>query len=159
MPKDRMVWVELVTSGDDPETDSIERIRTIVTDKDLEIVAEGPATPVEDVAAVQEAVIALISDHIGKGTGLLAGARVRDTRRFLANQMPELSAYLHYRTIDVSTVRELVRRWYPEQYAARPNTGADADGISSAIAELRHYRAHVFALPPEPVAPPAESPA
>ncbi len=144
--KDRMVWVELVTSSDDPETGAIERIHAIVTDKDLAVVAEGPPTDVDDLAEVQRATIALISAHVGKGAGLLAGAQVRDVRRFLANQMPELSSYLHYRTIDVSTVRELVRRWYPDAHDARP-TGS---GIVGAIEELRHYRATVFAPPEAP---------
>ena len=146
--KDGIVWVDLVTSGDDPETGTIERIHAIVTDKDLAIVAEEPPRDVGDLEEAQGAAVALISAHVGKGKGLLAGVRVRETRRYLANQMPELSAYLHYRTIDVSTVRELVRRWHPEAYESRPRGG----GLGAAIEELRHYRATAFAEP-EPPAP------
>jgi len=141
---DRMVWIELATSGPDPEADHITRISTVVTDKELGVLGDGSALPVEDTAAAQAAILEVVKKHVLKGAGLLAGTRVQEVRLFLAAHLPELFEYLHYRNIDVSTLRELVRRWYPDVYADRPQ----GDGtIEGAIAELRYYRGSVFATP------------
>lgn len=145
---DRLVWIELATSGPDPDEDRIERIATVVTDKELEtLTTVGPLEVIEPGAA-ETATLEVVKEHVGPGVGLLAGARVQDVRSFLAVHMPALFDYLHYRNVDVTTVRELVRRWYPEAHASRP--GGDAS-IESALAELRHYRATAF-RPAEPTA-------
>jgi len=144
---DRLVWIELATSGPDPETDRIERVSAVITDKDLAVVAETGAVEVEagQLDAAQARVLSMVKEHVGEGVGLLGGTRVQDVRRFLAEQMPELFEHLHYRNVDLSTLRELVRRWYPDAWAARPE--ADAPSIRAAIAELAYYRDAVFRTP------------
>lgn len=149
---DRLLWIELATSGPDPERDSIERITTVVTDKALEVVATAGPLEVTDPAAAEAATLEVVQAHAGPGVGLLAGDRVQDVRRFLAARMPALFDYLHYRNVDVGTVRELVRRWYPDAYASRPTAGGT---IEAAVAELRHYRDHAF-KPIEPSADPED---
>lgn len=81
------------------------------------------------------------------GTAPLAGNSVHADRMFLHRFMPDFEGHLHYRNVDVSTLKELVRRWYPKAYAGRPNKGgghrAMAD-IRESLEELRYYREHVF---------------
>ncbi len=80
-----------------------------------------------------------------KGQAPLAGSSVSHDRRFIDKYMPELSAWLHYRTIDVSTVKELVKRWYGHlELPAKKNTHRALDDIRESIDELRYYRAHAF---------------
>lgn len=136
---DRMVWIELATSGPDPEAHRIEHVAAVVTDKELAVVG-ATALAVDDATASEAALLALVKEHVAEGAGLLAGARVQEVRLFLAAHMPGLFGYLHYRNVDVTTVRELVRRWYPDAHAARPR----GDGLDAALAELRHYRDTVF---------------
>lgn len=91
--------------------------------------------------------LAFIAEHCGKRTAPLAGNSVHHDRRFLAAYMPELLAYLHYRIIDVSTVKELTRRWYPDALAAAPpkrETHRALEDIRESIAELQYYRSAVF---------------
>lgn len=83
----------------------------------------------------------------------LCGNSIGTDRRFLAAYLPEIENYLHYRSVDVSSVKELVRRWYPAVKAARPNkTGRHRalDDIRDSVAELQYYRTHVFIAPGEP---------
>lgn len=142
---DRLVWIELATSGPDPEKDRIERISAVITDKELDVVAETGAVEVDEAQTAQATILSMVKEHVGEGVGLLGGTRVQDVRRFLAEQMPELFGHLHYRNVDLSTLRELVRRWYPDAYAARPTS--DEPSIASAIAELSYYRGAVFRTP------------
>jgi len=152
---DRLVWIELATSGPDPETDRIERVSAVITDKDLAVVAQTGAVEVDEVGPAQARVLSMVKEQVGEGVALLGGTRVQDVRRFLAVQMPELFEYLHYRNVDLTTLRELVRRWYPAVFEARPNAGADPS-IASAIRELSYYRETVFRAP-EPAEAGAES--
>jgi oligoribonuclease len=91
----------------------------------------------------------------------LCGNSIATDRRFLAAYLPDVDRFFHYRSIDVSTVKELARRWYPDAYAAAPDkTGAHRalDDIRESVKELRHYRDTVFrakASSPEPGGPPA----
>ncbi len=89
--------------------------------------------------------------HIPKaGTVPLCGNSIGMDRRFLAAYMPEIEEYLHYRSIDVSTIKELARRWYPGALAAAPRkeTGHRAlDDITESVAELRYYRSALFLDP------------
>jgi len=83
----------------------------------------------------------------------LCGNSIATDRRFLAAYLPEIENWLHYRSIDVSTVKELCRRWYPEAYdAAPPKKGAHRalDDIRESIAELAYYRRAIFAAAPDP---------
>ena len=166
-------------TGLDPARDVIVEIATLVTDDDLEIVAEGPDLvvhqPEEVLAAMSPVVLGMhtksglveavrastvsladaggqtlefLKAHVPEaGTVPLCGNSIAMDRRFLAVHLPELEAYLHYRSVDVSTVKELCRRWYPDAFAAAP---AKAGGhralhdIRESVAELRHYRATIF---------------
>ena len=176
-------------TGLDPTADVIVEIATLVTDDDLEIVAEGPDLVVhqppdalarmDDVVrdmhtrsgllpAIEASTITLEDagsrrwrssvEHVpGAGTVPLCGNSIGTDRRFLAAYLPEIEDYLHYRSVDVSTIKELVRRWYPEKRAGRPRkerTHRALDDIRESVAELRYYRDEVFAprSKPEPTA-------
>jgi len=105
--------------------------------------------------SVREAEVATLdflkSHGIESGTTPLAGNSIGTDRRFLARYMPELENFLHYRVVDVSTVKELVKRWYPDVVAARPekdSTHRALDDIRDSIAEMAFYRANVFQARP-----------
>ncbi|HYA45185.1 MAG TPA: oligoribonuclease [Acidimicrobiales bacterium] len=174
-----LVWMDLEMTGLEPSRDSIVEIATLVTDDELDIVAEGPdlviAAPPATLQAMGdvvrqmhsrsglleaisasttsleeagEATLAFVRVHVPeRGKVPLCGNSIATDRRFLAAQLPELEAYFHYRSIDVSTVKELARRWYPEAFAAAPKKlGAHRalDDIKESVAELRYWRSAVF---------------
>jgi oligoribonuclease len=171
--------MDLEMTGLDPERDSIVEIATLLTDDQLEIVAEGPdlvvAAPAEALAAMDEVVrvmhtrsglltaiqastttlaeagkstLAFLREHIdAPGTVPLCGNSIGTDRRFLAAWLPEVEQFLHYRSVDVSTVKELARRWYPDVYAAAPKKAGPhraLDDIKESVAELRYYREKLF---------------
>lgn len=108
-------------------------------------------TTLED---AQAQVLAYIREHCPEGSRPpLAGNTVSTDRAFLARDMPDLEAFLHYRIVDVSSIKELSRRWFPRAYFAAPdkngNHRALAD-IQESIEELRYYREAVFVEPPGP---------
>jgi len=100
------------------------------------------------------ATLDFIRAHIPEaGTVPLCGNSIATDRRFLAAYLPEIESWLHYRSVDVSTVKELSRRWYPDAYAAAPRKVGShraLDDIRESIAELAYYRRAVFAAPPGP---------
>jgi oligoribonuclease len=180
-----LVWMDLEMTGLDHTRDVIVEIATIVTDDQLDIVAEGPDLvihqPDEALAAmdpvVQEmhtksglieairasdvaladagaATLAFIREHAPEPrTVPLCGNSIGTDRRFLATYLPEIEEYLHYRSIDVSAVKELARRWYPKIAQARPQKVGShraLDDIRESIEELRYYREHVF-IAAEPI--------
>jgi oligoribonuclease len=192
--------MDLEMTGLDHLTDVIVEIATVVTDDQLDIIAEGPDLvihqPDEALVAMDPVVrgmhtksslldairasgvsladagaatLAFIREHAPEPrTVPLCGNSIATDRRFLAAYLPEIEAYLHYRSIDVSAVKELVRRWYPKIAQARPQklgSHRALDDIRESIEELRYYREHVFVAPesieepPPPVDAPAESPA
>jgi len=172
-----LVWIDLEMSGLDPERNTILQIASLISDADLNIVAEGPELVIHHPDSVLAAMDEWNRDHHG-ASGLSARVRAstisladaeRDTlafvqrycterssplcgnsihhdRRFLARYMPRLDAYLHYRNIDVSTVKELARRWYPNGPPPPEKRHAHLalDDIRESIEELRFYRQHVF---------------
>lgn len=172
-----LVWIDLEMTGLDPDACSIIEIATLVTDADLNVLAEGPvfaiATPEEELAAMDEwntthhtasglvdrirtqgvpiaqaerETLAFIRQWVPESSSPLCGNSVWQDRRFLTRYMKDLEAYLHYRLIDVSTVKELVRRWYPPSAQAPRKEKAHlalAD-IRDSVEELRHYRDTVF---------------
>jgi oligoribonuclease len=177
--------MDLEMTGLNPATHVIVEIATMVTDDELELVAEGPDVVVhqpssalaamDDVVremhtrsglakAVEESTVSLadagaatlefIRQHVpAPRTVPLCGNSIATDRRFLAAHLPEIEHWLHYRSIDVSTVKELCRRWYPDALHAAPQkkTAHRAAGdILESIAELRHYRATIFRPPPSP---------
>lgn len=107
-----------------------------------------------DLADAEQQVLAYVRTHVPEARKApLAGSSVYVDRGFLANYMPELDAHLHYRLVDVSSVKELTRRWYPRVYFASPekkgNHRALGD-IRDSISELRYYRDAVFVPQPGP---------
>jgi oligoribonuclease len=177
--------MDLEMTGLNPSTDVIVEIATLVTDDELEIVAEGPDLVVHQpesalaamddyvrkmhtasglLARIEASTVSLaeagqttlefIKAHVPeKRTVPLAGNSIGTDRRFLAAWLPDIEEYLHYRSIDVSTVKELARRWYPEAYAAAPSKAGHhraLDDIRESVAELRHYRATIFRSASEP---------
>lgn len=177
-----LVWLDLEMTGLDPARHAIVEIATLVTDDQLEIVAEGPDLVVhqrpevlagmddvvramhersgllDDVVAstitLEEAgrrTIEFVRTHVPEPrTAPLCGNSIGTDRRFLAAHVNDLEEYLHYRSIDVSTVKELCRRWYPAAFAAAPaKAGAHRalGDIRESVAELRYYRSAIFAGP------------
>jgi oligoribonuclease len=171
--------MDLEMTGLDPRTDAIVEIATLVTDDDLQLVAEGPdlvvATSPEVLEGMSDVVRAMhtksglldavrasrvtldeagratldfLHQHIPQpGTVPLCGNSIGMDRRFLAEWLPDVERYLHYRSVDVSTVKELVRRWYPDAYAHAPKKAGGhraLDDIKESVAELAYYRAAVF---------------
>jgi oligoribonuclease len=185
--------MDLEMTGLVPARHVIVEIATLVTDDDLNIIAEGPDLVVhQDDAALAEMDEVVVDMHTRSGlldairastlTLADAGAQTLEfikthvpearrvplcgnsigmDRRFLAAYLPEIEEYLHYRSVDVSTVKELVKRWYPALNSSRPRkTGAHRalDDVMESVAEMKYYREHVFvrdgavAAPPPPLA-------
>jgi oligoribonuclease len=177
-----LAWIDLEMTGLEPSRHKIVEIASLITDDDLEIIAEGPqlvigASPSElaemddfvtsmhtssgllaeiettsrSIADAQVETLAFLASYIDEaGTVPLAGNSIGTDRRFLATQMPEIENFLHYRSVDVSTIKELARRWYPEVYANAPEKGGNhraLDDIKESLNELRYYRTHLFAPP------------
>ena len=171
--------MDLEMTGLDPARNVIVEIATIVTDDELNIIAEGPdlvlgATPEQlaemdevvrrmhtssgllnaigkSTVTVEDAMVATIDFlkvHIpNQGSVPLCGNSIAMDRRFLRHYMPALDDYFHYRTVDVSSVKELCKRWYRDLYSARPQklTAHRAlDDIRESVAELTYYREKVF---------------
>jgi oligoribonuclease len=177
MPQDAnaLVWIDLEMTGLDPNTDHILEIATIITDSELNIVAQGPVLAIRqpdavlaamdewnkrthgasglidrakastlDTADVERQTLEFIQPFVPKNKSPLCGNGICQDRRFLARLMPQLEAWVHYRNLDVSTLKELVRRWKPEIYDGfeKKNTHKALDDILESIAELKYYRAH-----------------
>ena len=171
-----MVWIDLEMTGLDLEHESIIEIATIITDAELNIIAEGPnlAINVSDnllanmdewntthhtasglVDRVRNEGVSLaeairqtcdfISANIEIGKTPLCGNSIHNDRTFLAKEMPEVLELLHYRIIDVSTIKQLTNRWYPNNPRYKKKEAHRAlDDIIESIEELRHYRKTIF---------------
>ena len=171
--------MDLEMTGLDPARHAIVEIATLVTDDDLQVVAEGPDLVVHQppdvlaqmdnvvrkmhtksglLAAIESSTVTLddagtatldfIRQHVPEPrTVPLAGNSIGMDRRFLALHLPDIEQYLHYRSVDVSTVKELCRRWYPEILAKAPEKAGGhraLDDIRESVAELQYYRSTVF---------------
>jgi len=179
-------WMDLEMTGLDPARHVVVEIATLVTDDELQIVAEGPDLVVSataeqldqmdsyvremhtksgllvaiegstlSLADAGRATLAFLRQHLDPGQVPLAGNSIGTDRRFLAAQLPELERFFHYRSVDVSTIKELVRRWYPDALAAAPSketTHRAMDDIKESVAELAFYRQTVFLPKPDPAA-------
>jgi len=181
-----LVWMDLEMTGLDHESDVIVEIATIVTDDNLEIIAEGPDLVIhqaDDVLARMDpfvvdmhtksglleqikasevsleaagaATLEFIQQHVPEAATVpLCGNSIGTDRRFLTAYLPDIENYLHYRSIDVSSVKELVKRWYPNVDADRPRGQGShraLDDIRESIREMAYYREHVFVAADEPV--------
>jgi oligoribonuclease len=176
---ERLIWIDLEMTGLDTDNDSIIEIATLVTDKHLNELAEGPilaiATPLARLQAMddwnrnqhgksglwqrclestitleqaQAQTLEFLRQWVPERASPICGNSICQDRRFLHRQMPELERYFHYRNLDVSTIKELARRWAPQVLAGVKKEGthlAMAD-IRDSIAELRHYRLFMGAL-------------
>lgn len=180
-----LAWMDLEMTGLEPRRHVIVEIATLLTDDDLNVIAEGPdlvihATPaqlsemgdfvtemhtksgllraiVASKVTVREAELATLNfmkAHIGEPRSVpLCGNSIGTDRRFMEEYMPELESFFHYRNVDVSTIKELARRWHPDVLAATPEkatTHRALDDIRESISELVHYRTTLF--PPHDVA-------
>lgn len=177
--KDHLVWMDLEMTGLEPEEDVIIEIATIVTDGNLNVIAEGPVFAVKqpdilldamdewntrthgnsgltqrvkdsttDTRAAELATIEFLREHVKAGVSPLCGNSIHQDRRFLVKYMPELEAFFHYRNIDVSTLKELAKRWKPSAVSSFEKKGAHQalDDIRESIAEMQHYREHFLSL-------------
>jgi oligoribonuclease len=179
--KDKMnlVWIDLEMTGLDPDNDLIIEIATVVTDQDLNLLAEGPVMAVHQpdsalaamdewntrqhgqsglaarvrasdisAAVAEQRTIAFLDEWVEPGISPMCGNSICQDRRFLARHMPELEQFFHYRNLDVSTIKEIARRWKPEVLKGLIKKGSHLalDDIRDSIAELAHYRKHFFTL-------------
>ena len=172
-----LVWMDLEMSGLDPKTCVILEVATLVTDKNLNLLAQGPHLVVHQpdsilegmddwnkkhhgesglVKAVKESKTSLaeaeqqtldfISKYCKEKSSPLCGNTIYQDRRFLTEYMPKLEAYMHYRLVDVSTIKELVKRWYGPEFQAplKKQKHKALDDILETIEELKFYREKVF---------------
>ena len=173
---DDLIWIDLEMTGLDPEKHVIVEIATIVTDEQLNIVAEGPEIAIthpENILAemeewsrehhqasglldrvkaspyicrqAEQETIDFVSQHCRKNQSPLCGNSVWQDRLFLLKHMPRLEDFLHYRIIDVSSIKELVKKWYPSlPYFKKQNDHLAMKDIKASIEELKFYRQNVF---------------
>jgi len=174
---DNLVWIDLEMTGLNPDTDRIIEIATVVTDAQLNLLAEGPVIAIhqpEPVLAVMDdwnrrthgesgltervrrspfsaldaerQTLEFLQQHATPGASPMCGNSICQDRRFLAREMPLLEKFFHYRNLDVSTLKELARRWAPEVLAGvqKSSKHLALDDIRESIDELRYYRARLF---------------
>lgn len=182
MPQDQnnLIWIDMEMTGLVPETDRIIEVAIVVTDANLNTVAEGPVLVVHQSDAILDAMdawnksthkksglidkvkastlteadveahmIEFLKEHVPASTSPMSGNSICQDRRFMARSMPKLEAYFHYRNLDVSTLKELAKRWKPEIMSGMKKHGkheALAD-IYESIEELKYYRAHLLDCP------------
>lgn len=176
---ENLIWIDLEMTGLDPDKERIIEIATIVTDKDLNILAEGPVLAVSQPQSLLDAMdewctthhgqsgltqrviesnvtdqqaeaetIAFLEKWVPKGQSPICGNTIGQDRRFLVRYMPELHEYFHYRNLDVSSLKELVKRWKPEILPGfvKKNKHLALDDIKESIEELEYYREHFISL-------------
>jgi oligoribonuclease len=175
---DNLIWIDLEMTGLDTVNDTILEIATVITDAQLNTLAEGPVFAIhqdDDVLAdmdewnttqhtrsglvervrksrctaaeAEQETLTFLRRYVPANTSPMCGNSICQDRRFLHREMPELESYFHYRNLDVSTIKELVRRWSPEkdQYG-KDSRHLALDDIRDSIEELRYYREKYFRL-------------
>ncbi len=176
---DNLIWIDLEMTGLEPDQDVIIEIATIVTDSQLNILAEGPVYAIQQsketmdamddwntnqhgksgltqrvlesqvtAAQAEQDTIDFLRQWVPEGKSPICGNSIGQDRRFLVRYMPALEAYFHYRNLDVSTLKELARRWRPDVLAGVKKSGAHLalDDIIDSIEELKHYRAEFIRM-------------
>ena len=172
-----LVWLDLEMTGLEPDLDVILEIATIVTDGELNILAEGPCLAIRQTDEIldnmdpwcvdqhgksgltqrcrdshitemdaQARTLEFLSHWCSSGKSPLCGNTIGQDRRFLVRYMPRLHDFFHYRSIDVSSIKELVQRWYPDsKYVYSKNKQhLSLEDVKESIAELVHYRKTIF---------------
>ena len=171
--EDNLIWIDLEMTGLDPAHDSILEIATIVTDKDLNQLAEGPEFalrhPVErldamddwnrhqhrksglwqrvvdsdiDIGTAEALTVEFLTQWVPPGKSPMCGNSICQDRRFLYRLMPRLERYFHYRNLDVSTIKELARRWAPDvsRGFTKESSHTALSDVRDSITELKYYR-------------------
>ena len=174
-----LVWVDLEMTGLDPDTDTVIEIASIVTDPQLNTLAEGPVLAIRteetrlaamddwntrhhtasglvervraseiDLEEAATRTLGFLAEWVPAGRSPMCGNSIGQDRRFMVRHMPTLEAFFHYRNIDVSSIKELVRRWRPELLDGYRKSGTHLalDDIRESIGELAYYREHVFRI-------------
>lgn len=174
-----LIWIDLEMTGLDTQHDHIIEIATIVTDAQLNTLAEGPVLAIHqsdevlagmdewntnqhgksgliervrktciDAQEAERLTLEFLAKHVDAGASPMCGNSICQDRRFLAREMPSLEAYFHYRNLDVSTLKELARRWRPELAEGLSKKAAHLalDDIRDSIAELAYYREHFLQM-------------
>jgi oligoribonuclease len=183
-PQRNLVWIDLEMTGLDPDTCFIIEIASLVTDSDLNLIAEGPNLVIynseeqlqslsdwckdtfgksgliervrNSTTSAQDAeaeTLEFLREHTSKGSSPLCGNSVHNDRAFLWRHMRELHDHLHYRNVDVSTLKDLLTRWHPEEYCPpnkRDSHQALVD-IRESVEELRYYRSAFIAPRAAPI--------
>jgi oligoribonuclease len=172
-----LVWMDMEMSGLDPKTCVILEIATLITDKDLNLLAQGPTLVVQqpddildnmddwnkkhhkesglteavkastiNLSSAEEQTLNFIAQYCKEKSSPLCGNTIYQDRRFLIEYMPKLESYLHYRLVDVSTIKELVKRWYGPTFQSpqKKQKHKALDDILETIEELKFYRKTVF---------------
>jgi oligoribonuclease len=177
--KSNLIWIDLEMTGLDTQRDYIIEIATIVTDKNLNILGEGPNLIIHQIDEVmnnmddwntrqhartgltnevktstinetqaENDTIKFLEEYVLKGESPLCGNTICQDRRFLARCMPKLEAFCHYRNLDVSSIREVGKRWFyddMDSFQKHGNHRALGD-IRDSIEELKYYRKTIFKL-------------
>lgn len=176
---DNLVWIDMEMTGLQPEVNRVIEIAAVVTDPQLEVIAEGPVLVIHqsdfildgmdawntathgrtgltqkvrestlDEEAASDQMLAFLARYVPRGKSPMCGNSIGQDRRFMARWMPRLEDWFHYRNLDVSTLKELARRWKPEVYKSfdkKSRHTALAD-IYESIDELKHYREHMLKI-------------
>lgn len=177
--KTNLVWLDMEMTGLDPEKERIIEVATIVTDSDLNVLAEGPNLVIHQSAVIlkrmdawnqkqhggsglieavrrskvtvkeaEKKTLAFLKKHCVAGKSPLCGNSVHHDKRFIIKYMPALADFLHYRIVDVSTVKELTKRWYPDKKSKilpqKNSTHRALDDVKESIEELRALRKVFF---------------
>ena len=180
MPSDNaLIWIDLEMTGLDTQNDRIIEIATVVTDAQLNTVAEGPVVAIHQPDAILDGMddwntrqhgqsglaervrasrfncaeaeritLDCLRQHVMPGASPMCGNSICQDRRFMAREMPALEAFFHYRNLDVSSLKELVRRWRPDLVEGLKKKGSHLalDDIRDSIDELKYYREHFIRL-------------
>jgi oligoribonuclease len=181
MPQDQnnLVWLDMEMTGLVPDSDRVIELAMVVTDAQLNVLAEAPVQVIHqpdevldamdswnksthaksgliekvrasllDEAQVEAAAIAFLREYVPVGTSPMCGNSICQDRRFMARWLPKLEAYFHYRNLDVSTLKELVRRWKPEiaKGVAKEGKHEALADILESIEELKYYRRTVMTI-------------